>query len=86
MWESAGRPRSGHVFNIMKSAKYAYKLAIKDAVNSFEKKFSDELYDCLMSKDLHLVVMVLHQSILCIVSLFLTNLVLIKDRHGDVRN
>ena len=37
MWESAGRPRSGHVFNIMKNAKYTYKLAIKDAVNSFEK-------------------------------------------------
>jgi len=53
MWESAGRPRSGHVFNIMKNAKYTDKLAIKDAVNSFENKFSDELYDCLMSKDLH---------------------------------
>ena len=35
----------------MKNAKYTYKLAIKDALDSFENKFSDEL--CLMSKDLH---------------------------------
>jgi len=57
MLEYVGRPRSGLVFNIMKHAKYIYKyidkLEIKDAVNFFENKFSDELYDCLMSKDLH---------------------------------
>ena len=53
IWMSAGRPRSGPVFNIMKSAKSRYKLAIKDAVHVFENKFSDELYECLLSKDVN---------------------------------
>jgi hypothetical protein len=36
----------------MNTAKYKYKLTIRDAVRSFEDKFSDELLDSLISKDM----------------------------------
>ena len=54
MWVSAGRPRSGELFYLMKSAKCHFKLAVKDAVHAFENKFSDELYDSLMLKDFNM--------------------------------
>ena len=53
LWVTAGCPRSGQTFYLMKSSNCRYKLAIKDAVHAFENKFSDELYDSLMSKDLN---------------------------------
>ena len=51
VWKSAGRPRSGSVYELKKNAKYRYKLAIRDAANQFEDKFNDELLDSYMNKD-----------------------------------
>jgi len=38
----------------MKDAKYKYKLAVRDAVGlrSYESRFSDDLFDHLLSKDM----------------------------------
>ena len=36
----------------MKDAKYKYKLAVRDAVRSCESRFSDDLFDQLLSKDM----------------------------------
>ena len=36
----------------MKNAKYKYKLAIKDAVIAFEKRYNDGMLECLMDKDM----------------------------------
>lgn len=43
LWKSAGSPRSGDCFEIMKDAKYKYKLAVRDAANEFEGRLDDEL-------------------------------------------
>jgi len=36
----------------MKDAKYKHKLAVRDAIRSYESRFSDELFDHLLSKDM----------------------------------
>jgi len=41
------------MYELMKSAKCKYKLAISDSVKSFENRFSDKLYEHLLSKDLN---------------------------------
>ena len=51
MWTTAGRPRSGDVFNHKKNTKYKYKLAIKDAAVQFEGRFDDELLSNYLRKD-----------------------------------
>ena len=53
LWSSCGKPRSGSVFEAMKDAKYRYKLAVRDAVRVYENRFSDELYDHLLTKDMN---------------------------------
>ena len=53
LWASCVKPKTGIIFQLMKDAKYKYKLAIRDAVRSYENKFSDELYEHLLSKDLN---------------------------------
>jgi len=53
LWVLCGRPRNGSMYELMESAKYKYKLAIRDAVKSFENRFSDELFEHLLSKDLN---------------------------------
>jgi len=53
LWVLCGRPRNGFMYELMKSAKYKYKLAIHDAVKSFKNRFSDKLYEHLLSKDLN---------------------------------
>ena len=47
MWQSAGRPRSGTIFEptYMKNAKYKYKLAVRYVVNQFESRYDVELTD-----------------------------------------
>jgi hypothetical protein len=52
MWVLCNKPSSGPIFNAMRSAKYKYKLAIRDAVKEYEEKYSDELYDSLCDKDM----------------------------------
>ena len=52
LWVLYGRPRNGIIFDLMKDAKYKYKLAIRDAVRCYEYKFSDELYEHLLSKNM----------------------------------
>jgi len=47
----SGKPRSGDIFEIMKSSKYKYKLAIRHAIQSFENRFSDDLLQDLLCKD-----------------------------------
>ena len=36
----------------MKDAKYKYKLAVRDAVRTYENMFSDKLFDHMLSKDM----------------------------------
>jgi hypothetical protein len=52
VWVLGGKPRNGIIFDLMKDAKYKYKLAVRHAVNEYEDKFSDELYEHLLSKDM----------------------------------
>jgi len=51
-WVAAGKPKEGTIFNDMKDAKYKYKLAVRDAVRSYESRFSDDLFDHQLSKDM----------------------------------
>jgi hypothetical protein len=37
----------------MRDAKYKYKLAVRHAIRTYEGKFSDELYEHLMSNDMN---------------------------------
>jgi hypothetical protein len=39
-------------YDLMRSAKYKYKQAIRNAVKDYENKFSDELYEQLLAKDM----------------------------------
>jgi len=43
LWKSVGSPRSGDSFNLMRDAKYKYKLAIRDVSSQFESRFDDDL-------------------------------------------
>jgi len=52
IWVAAGKPKQGTIFHDMKDAKYKYKLAVRDAVRSYESRFSDDLFDHLLSKDM----------------------------------
>ena len=52
IWVAAGKPKQGTIFNDMKDAKYKYKLAVRDAVRSYESRFNDDLFDHLLSKDM----------------------------------
>ena len=51
-WISAGKPKFP-VFTEKKSAHYKYKIAIKDAARAFESKFTDELLEHYVHKDLN---------------------------------
>lgn len=44
-------PRSGDCFEIMKDAKYKYKLAVRDAANEFEGRLDDELLNSYLHND-----------------------------------
>ena len=52
MWVFAGKPRHGVYFDIMRDAKYKYKLAVRQAIHAYESQFSDELFDHMLSKDM----------------------------------
>lgn len=52
LWILDGRPHSGSIYNLMKDAKYKYKLGVRHAVREYEDRFSDELYDQLLAKDM----------------------------------
>jgi len=51
LWKSVGSPRSGDSFNLMRDAKYKYKLAIRDAASQFESRFDDDLLVSYLDKD-----------------------------------
>ena len=51
VWKAAGKPQSGSLYDLKKNAKYRYKLAVRDAANQFDDKFSDELLDSYMNKE-----------------------------------
>ena len=53
MWQLCGKPSTGALFDLMKDAKYKYKLAVRQAIRTYEGKFSDELYEHLLSKDMN---------------------------------
>jgi len=40
------------VFDAIKNAKYRYKLAVRDAIRTYENRFSDDLYEHLLAKDM----------------------------------
>jgi hypothetical protein len=46
-----GKPACGAMFDITKDAKY--KLVVHHDIRTYEWKFSDELYQHLMSKDMN---------------------------------
>ena len=52
MWKLCGKPTGGAVYDLMKDAKYKYKLAVRQAIRTYEGRFSDELYEHLLSKDM----------------------------------
>ena len=51
LWVACGRPRQGEIFLQMKSAKMAYKKAIKTNKCEGDSYFSNDLHDLLLSKD-----------------------------------
>ena len=50
-WKSAGKPRSGSLFNNMNRAKMLYKQEIRFCKQSDKLTMSDDLADCLMNKN-----------------------------------
>lgn len=50
LWLSAGRPTCGHLFQIKRSVKLKYKLAIRNAFKVFECQFDDDLYKHFLNK------------------------------------
>ena len=52
IWVNLGKPIRGPIFDQMKDAKYKYKLAIRDVVKTFENRYSDELFVCMLNKDI----------------------------------
>jgi len=50
LWLSAGKPSSGVVFNIKRSTKLKYKLAIRQAFALYENQFDDQLYNHFRNK------------------------------------
>jgi len=51
LYKSAGSPRSGDSFNLMRGAKFKYKLAIRDASRQFESGFDDNLLLSYLDKN-----------------------------------
>ena len=51
LWVSAGRPRCGPIFDIYKTDKYAYKLAVHNAKNDSALSITNDLHDALSTKD-----------------------------------
>jgi exonuclease III len=51
LWKDSGRPRSGVVFDIMKSAKAIYKRALRHKDRGDFNVVSNDLNDCLLGKD-----------------------------------
>lgn len=51
-WLDNGKPRIGLLFDNMQQAKRKYKFAVKDAIEQYENRFSDELYNNLLNKDM----------------------------------
>ena len=51
LWIILGRPQSGDIYQLMRNAKYKYKLALRQSIQSFENRFSDELYESLIHKN-----------------------------------
>ena len=52
LWKMHGRPRSGEIFMQMKTAKIAYKNAIKASEVEDNMYFSNDLHELLMEKDM----------------------------------
>jgi len=52
MWIYYGRPRSGDIYISMQQSKLRYKQAIRQAVKSFENRFTDQLIDSFSKKDM----------------------------------
>ena len=50
IWVSMGRPQSGHVYQIKRSTKFNYKLAIRQAFFTYERQFDDKLYEHFFNK------------------------------------
>jgi len=53
VWLATGKPRNGQIYEMKKNAHYKYKLAVKDAISAFEGKFTDELLDNYLHKDMN---------------------------------
>ena len=53
VWLAAGKPRNGQIYELKKNAHYKYKLAVKDAMSSFEGRFTDDLLDNYLHKDMN---------------------------------
>ena len=53
IWSACGRPFSGYLYSMMKDAKYKYKLAIRDAMRTYEARYNDDLCDYLLQKDMN---------------------------------
>jgi len=50
-WLAAGKPHNGDIHDLKKNAHYKYKLAVKDAMTSFESRFTEDLLDHYIHKD-----------------------------------
>jgi len=48
---AAGRPRFGHISYCKQDAHYKYKIAVKDAVDTSEDRFNEDMLDCYVRKD-----------------------------------
>lgn len=51
MWKDAGKPRSGAVFDLYKTDKYAYKLRTKSSKNEADLIITNDLHSALCDKD-----------------------------------
>ena len=53
VWITAGKPRSGQIFDLKKNAHYKYKLGVRDAITAYEGRFTDDLLEYYLHKDMN---------------------------------
>ena len=51
LWVECGRPRSGYVYHEKRTAKAAYKRALRNKRREHDLSVSNDLHECLLSKD-----------------------------------
>src|ERR1700733_6791484 len=53
LWEICDKPKSGIVFDLKRSSKYKYRLALRQAAETQDMEFDDEISNLYLAKDMN---------------------------------